>query len=143
MKITTIDEFLTHKVAPEHRAIVSKLRALMKQHAPGAKEGINYSILAWKMKRMIAVVNATKHHIKFAFSGGAHFEDKYRLAGGRRQGLQARQADEPGRHQRRGAAVLHQAGCRVRDRWPKIAARAASRLAPAGHRSIPSGLAAR
>lgn len=82
MKITTIDEFLTHKVAPEHRAIVSKLRALMKQHAPGAREGINYSILAWKMTRMIAVVNATKHHIKFAFSGGAHFEDKYGLLEG-------------------------------------------------------------
>jgi hypothetical protein len=82
MKITTIDDFLTHKVAPEHRVIVSKLRVLMKQHAPGAKEGINYGILAWKMTRMIAVVNATKRHITFAFSGGAHFEDKYGLLEG-------------------------------------------------------------
>ena len=82
MKITTIDDFLTHKVAPQHRAIVSKLRALMKQHAPGATEGITYGILAWKMPRMIAVVNATKQHITFAFSGAAHFEDKYGLLEG-------------------------------------------------------------
>jgi uncharacterized protein YdhG (YjbR/CyaY superfamily) len=82
MKIATVDEFVTHKVAPEHRAVVSRLRALMKKHAPHAKEGISYGILAWKMKRMIAVVNATRHHITFAFSGGAHFEDKYGLLEG-------------------------------------------------------------
>jgi hypothetical protein len=82
MKIATVDDFIKHKVAPEHRPIVKQLRALMKKHAPYAREGINYGILAWKMKRMIAVVNATKHHITFAFSGGAHFEDKYGLLEG-------------------------------------------------------------
>jgi hypothetical protein len=82
MKITTVDEFVKQKVAPEHRAIVSRLRALMKKRAPEAKEAISYGILAWKMKRLVAVVNATKHHITFAFSGGARFEDKYGLLQG-------------------------------------------------------------
>ncbi len=82
MKITTVAEFVEHKVAPDHRAIVSRLRALMKKHAPEAKEGISYGILAWKMPRMVAVVNATRHHITFAFSGGADFEDKYGLLQG-------------------------------------------------------------
>ena len=82
MKIATVDDFVKHKVAAEHRPIVKQLRALMKRHAPGAKEGINYGILAWRMTRMIAVVNATKHHITFAFSGSAHFEDKYGLLEG-------------------------------------------------------------
>ncbi len=82
MKVTTVDEFVKQKVAPGHRPIVKRLRALMKKHAPGATESISYGILAWKMKRMVAVVNATKHHITFAFSGGAHFEDKYGLLEG-------------------------------------------------------------
>ena len=82
MKIATVDDFVKHKVAPEHRAIVSRLRALMAKHAPAAREGISYGILAWKMKRMVAIVNATKHHVTFAFSGGAHFEDKYGLLEG-------------------------------------------------------------
>ena len=82
MKIATVDDFVKHKVAPEHRAIVARLRALMKKHAPEAKEGISYGILAWKMKRMVAIVNATKHHVTFALSGGVHFEDKYGLLEG-------------------------------------------------------------
>ena len=82
MKITTVDDFVNQKVAPEHRAIVSRLRALMKKHAPAAKEGISYGILAWKMPRMVAVVNATKSHITFAFSGGAAFDDKHGLLQG-------------------------------------------------------------
>ena len=82
MKIATVDDFLTHKVAPEHRAIVARLRALMTKHAPGTREEITYGILAWKKSRMVAVVNATKKHITFAFSGGAHFHDKHGLLEG-------------------------------------------------------------
>ena len=82
MKIATVDDFVKHKVAPEHRADREPAARVDEKHAPAAKEGISYGILAWKMKRMVAVVNATKHHIKFAFSGGAHFEDKYGLLEG-------------------------------------------------------------
>jgi hypothetical protein len=82
MKIATVDDFVNRKVTPEHRAIVAKLRALMKKHAPEAKEGVSYGILAWKMPRMVAVVNATKGHVTFAFSGGVEFEDKYGLLQG-------------------------------------------------------------
>lgn len=82
MKITTVDDFVKQKVAPEHRPIVSRLRALMSKHAPEAKEGVSYGILAWRMRRMVAVVNATTSHITFAFSGGAEFEDKYGLLQG-------------------------------------------------------------
>ncbi len=38
MKITTIDEFLQRRVVPEHLPIVARLRALMKECAPKAKE---------------------------------------------------------------------------------------------------------
>ena len=82
MKITTVDEFVKHKVAPGHKAIVASLRKLMKKYAPDAKEGISYGILVWKQKRMVAVISPTKKHITFAFAGGAGFTDKYGLLQG-------------------------------------------------------------
>ena len=82
MKITTIDEFLKHRVLPEHLPIVALLRSLMKECAPEAKEQISYGILMWKQKRGLAVVSPTKKDITFAFSQGAKFEDKYKLLQG-------------------------------------------------------------
>jgi uncharacterized protein YdhG (YjbR/CyaY superfamily) len=82
VKITTVDDFIKHKVAPEHKATVASLRKLMKKYAPDAKEGISYGILGWKQKRMLAVINPTKNGITFAFARGAYFTDKYGLLQG-------------------------------------------------------------
>jgi hypothetical protein len=82
MKITTVEDFLTHKVAPEHDAIIASLRELMKKYAPDANEVITYGILAWKQKKMLAVISLTKKDITFAFSRGADFTDKYGLLQG-------------------------------------------------------------
>jgi len=78
----TVDEFVETKVLPEYRDIVSMLRALMRETAPDAKEMISYGILAYKRKRIIAVISPTKKGITFAFSRGAEFEDKYGLLEG-------------------------------------------------------------
>jgi hypothetical protein len=82
MKITTADEFIQHRVQPEHREIVESLRQLMREVAPGAREVITYGILGWRAKLMLAVIRPTKKDITFAFSRGAEFEDKYGLLRG-------------------------------------------------------------
>lgn len=82
MKITTVEDFVAYKVAPEHKAIVASLRKLMKKCAPDAKEGISYGILVWKQKRILAVISPTKKDITFSFSRGAEFNDKYGLLQG-------------------------------------------------------------
>ncbi len=82
MKVTTIDEFLEHRVLPEHLSIVALLRKMMREHAPEAKEQISYGILMWKQKRGLAVISPTKKNITFAFSRGANFEDKFGLLQG-------------------------------------------------------------
>jgi hypothetical protein len=82
MKITTVDEFIRHKVRPEHRDIVDMLRKLMRESAPNAKEVVTYGILAWRGNLILAVVNPTRKDITFAFSKGAEFEDKYGLLQG-------------------------------------------------------------
>jgi hypothetical protein len=82
MKITTVEQFLKHKVAREQKPIVAKIRKLMKKWAPEAKEVISYGVLYWRQKRMIAVINPTKKKITFAFANGAKFEDKYGLLQG-------------------------------------------------------------
>jgi hypothetical protein len=61
MEKASDDEFVRHKVAPEHGAIVAHARKLMKEDASDAKEGISYRILACKQKRTLAVVDATKN----------------------------------------------------------------------------------
>ncbi len=83
MNIQTIDDFLKYKVLPQHQDIVAKLRALMKEHAPNAREIITYGILGWRCKKIIAVVSPTKKDITLAFSRGAEFEDKYDLLTGK------------------------------------------------------------
>jgi uncharacterized protein YdhG (YjbR/CyaY superfamily) len=82
MKITTVDEFIKHKVQPEHREIVAMLRKSMRETAPKAKEVISYGILAWRGNLILAVVSPTKKDITLAFSKGAEFEDKYSLLQG-------------------------------------------------------------
>jgi hypothetical protein len=82
MKITTVDEFIKHRVRPEHHEIVEKLRELMREVAPDAKEVITYGILAWRGNLMLAVISPTKKDITFAFSKGAEFEDQYGLLKG-------------------------------------------------------------
>ena len=82
MKITTVDEFMKFKVALEHHEIVNELRELMRDLAPDAEEVISYGILAWRGKRVLAVISPTKKDITLAFSQGAEFEDQYGLLRG-------------------------------------------------------------
>jgi hypothetical protein len=79
---TTVDEFIKYRVQPEHHEIVEKLRELMREVAPNAREVITYGILAWRGNLMLAVISPTKKDITFAFSKGAEFEDKYGLLKG-------------------------------------------------------------
>ena len=78
----TVDDFVETKVLPEFRPVVARIRALMKECAPGAQEIISYGIPAYKAKRILAVISPTQKDVTFAFSRGAEFEDKYGLLQG-------------------------------------------------------------
>ena len=78
----TVDDFVETKVLPEFHPVVAKIRALMKECAPGAQEIVSYGIPAYKAKRILAVISPTQKDITFAFSRGAEFEDKYGLLQG-------------------------------------------------------------
>jgi hypothetical protein len=78
----TVDEFVKKRVLPEHREIVTALRAMMKEYAPDTREEISYGIPAFRGRRIVAVISPTKKGITFAFSRGADFEDKYGLLEG-------------------------------------------------------------
>lgn len=78
-----VEEFITKKVRPEHRAIVREIRRLMREFAPDAEEGIAYGILVWKGTKIFAVANPYKDGITFSFTHGTQFEDKYGLLRGR------------------------------------------------------------
>ncbi len=78
----TVDQFVSTRVLPEYRDIVTALRTLMKECAPDAEECISYGIPAFRMRRILAVISPTKKGITFAFSRGAEFKDKYGLLEG-------------------------------------------------------------
>jgi hypothetical protein len=77
-----VDEFINAKVLPEFHPVVARIRELMKECAPDAKEIISYGIPAYKAKRILAVISPTKKDITLSFSRGAEFEDKYDLLRG-------------------------------------------------------------
>ncbi|OGO65820.1 MAG: hypothetical protein A2030_05025 [Chloroflexi bacterium RBG_19FT_COMBO_50_10] len=82
MENKTVDNFVATRVLPELRPVVERIRELMKECAPNAKEIISYGIPAYRVRNIIAVISPTKKDITLAFSRGAEFEDKYRLLKG-------------------------------------------------------------
>ena len=80
--VLTVDEFVEARVLPQYRDVVTRLRQLMRETAPGAEEVISYGIPAYKRRRIIAVISPTKKDITFSFSRGAGFEDRYGLLRG-------------------------------------------------------------
>ena len=78
----TVDEFILSKVLPEFRPVVEKIRQYLLELAPGAVESISYSIPAYKMKKIFAVISPTKKDITLSFTHGSEFEDKYHLLRG-------------------------------------------------------------
>ena len=77
-----VDDFVERRVQPEHHAIVARLRALMAEWAPGAREELTYGILAWRNKRILAVLSPTKKDVTLAFSRGAELIDRHGLLRG-------------------------------------------------------------
>ncbi len=77
-----VDDFIATKILPEYRAIAERLRVLMKECVPDAREVIAYGVPMWRRKKMLAVISPTKKGITFALSQGASFEDKFGLLEG-------------------------------------------------------------
>ncbi len=77
-----VDEFVQTKVLPEYRPVVARLRELMHEMAPNAREVIAYGIPMYKGRKYIVVINPSKSGITFSFTYGARFEDKYGLLRG-------------------------------------------------------------
>ena len=77
-----VDEYVKTKVLPQHQGIVSLLRKLMSECAPGAQEVISYGSPAWKGNKILAIISPSKAHITFAFARGAEFNDDHGLLDG-------------------------------------------------------------
>jgi len=78
----TVDEFVEHKVDPEHRSIVAAVRSLMKECAPRAEEVISYGMPVYRFKKPFAWISPSKSAITLGFREGRSFEDRYGLLRG-------------------------------------------------------------
>ncbi len=63
-KYSTIDEYIADFPKPIQE-ILEKIRAVIKQAAPGAKETISYQMPAFKLKKNLVFFAAFKNHIGF------------------------------------------------------------------------------
>lgn len=81
--MTTVDEFVKHKVLPEFHDIVAMLRELMRESAPNAVEKVSYALPMWIGNSTLAWISPTKQDITFGFTFGVEFDDKYGLLKGR------------------------------------------------------------
>lgn len=77
-----VDAFVRQRVQPEHRPVVTRLRKLMREHAPAARELIAYGIPMWKANGWVAFLSPTKRDITFGFAYGGEFTDRYGLLRG-------------------------------------------------------------
>ncbi|SDS43732.1 DUF1801 domain-containing protein [Jiangella sp. DSM 45060] len=82
MTTEAIETYVQTRIAPAHQPIVASLRELMRTHAPEAAEVIMYGSLAWKARKALAIISASKTHLTFAFERGAEFTDTHGLLDG-------------------------------------------------------------
>jgi hypothetical protein len=82
MSANDTEEYVRTKIQPQHQDSVRVLRELMRESAPGATETISYGSLAWKTRKVVAIISQSKTHLTFAFSRGAEFEDPHGLLKG-------------------------------------------------------------
>ena len=79
----TVDEYVQERVAPELQPIVARLRELMRELAPAAREMVSYDMPVFVGRNIFAYITAAKQHITFSFTLGVNFEDKYGLLRGK------------------------------------------------------------
>ncbi len=77
-----VDEFVEKKVLPQYGDIVAAIREHVRTNFPELKEEISYGILAFRRRRIVAVVSPTKKGVTLAFSRGAEFNDERGLLEG-------------------------------------------------------------
>ena len=77
-----VDTFVRTKVLPEYQPIVARLRELMREMAPDAREVIAYGIPMYKGRKYLVVINPSKSGVTFSFVYGTQFEDRYGLLRG-------------------------------------------------------------
>ena len=78
----TVDEWIQQHVNPELQPIVARLREIMREIAPKARELVSYNMPVFVGRNIIAYLNVAQRHVTFSFVRGVQLEDKYGLLRG-------------------------------------------------------------
>lgn len=71
-----LDSYLI-TLEPTAKAVVEKLRALVREHAPKAQETIRWRNLCWEMDGVMCYASSAKKHVTFGFFQGSELSDPY------------------------------------------------------------------
>lgn len=78
----SVDDFVDRKVQPELLDVVARVRELMRECAPNAKEMMSQGLPMYIDRSTLAWISPTKKDITFSFAFGAEFDDRYGLLRG-------------------------------------------------------------
>jgi hypothetical protein len=70
-----VENYVQTHVLPQHHAVVTALRALMRECAPKATESFAYNMPVWIGKRIFAYMNGNQKGITFSFVYGTQLSD--------------------------------------------------------------------
>jgi len=82
----TVEAYIASRVAPHHHALVERLRALMAECAPDAREAVRYGMICWTQRRMLAYLTSREQDVTLGFVNGTQHKDPYGLLKGRGRG---------------------------------------------------------
>lgn len=79
----SVDSWIELRVPPRHHALVERVRALMHECAPDAREAISYDMICWTQRQMLAYLTSREQDVTLGFVHGTQLVDPYELLKGR------------------------------------------------------------
>lgn len=72
-----VDAFVAARVLPAYHDLVARLRAVMRDAVPDAREEMRYGLPMWRVRGHLAYLSPSQRGITFGFPYGAAFADPH------------------------------------------------------------------
>lgn len=79
----SVEAYIASRIPPQHHALVERLRALIAECAPDAREAISYDMICWTQRQMLTYLTSREQDVTLGFVRGVQFDDRFGLLKGR------------------------------------------------------------
>lgn len=82
----TVEAYIANRVPPHHHALVERLRALLRECAPEAREAVRYRMICWTQRQILVYLTSREQDVTLGFVNGTQLDDPFGLLKGRGRG---------------------------------------------------------